>query len=109
MMELYKKKYPFFENHNFFADKIISQLKSILSKYKIFINNQEKNINDNNILAFIIEKIKGNNFFAHFNFREELNDLDEIIDPEYRDLIKNLLQINPEKRLTAEKALNSNH
>ena len=35
MMELYKKKYPFFENHNFFADKKISQLKSILSKYKI--------------------------------------------------------------------------
>ena len=60
-------------------------------------------------MAFIIEKIKGNNFFANFNFREELNDLDEIIDPDARDLIKNLLQINPEKRFTAEQALNSNY
>ena len=109
MVELYKKKYPFFENYYFFNNKVLSQLKSILSKYKIFINNQEKNINDNNIFYILAEKIKGNNVFENINIREELNYLDDINDPDALDLIKNLLQINPEKRFTAEQALNSNY
>ena len=108
MAELYQKNYPYFNNSHL-GNKKVSQLKSILSKYKIIINNEEININNNNNFIFIKEKIIEKNAFENYNLKAELMHLDEITDPDAIDLIKNLLHINPEKRFSAEQALNSKY
>jgi len=117
MIELFKKSYPFFNwkeiNPNEIKKKE-SQLKSILSHYKIKVNKNEININDNSQYNSIIKKISDNNFE---NFEEELKDI-ELENQEDEDnqdiqdaldLIKNLLKIDPSKRFSAEQALNSNY
>lgn len=108
MAELYQKNYPYFNNSHS-GNKKISQLKSILSKYKIIINNEEINIDNNNNFKFIKEIIIEKNAFENYNLKTELMCLDEITDPDAIDLIKNLLHINPEKRFSAEQALNSKY
>lgn len=106
MVELYKKNYPFFNlENNKKRDKML-QLKSIMSRYKININNNELNINNKDDFNFIKEIIQ-NNSFEKYNFKEELNTIHEINDQEALDLVNNLLKINPEKRFTAGEALNS--
>lgn len=108
MIELYLKKYPFFRDNN--IKDGLSLIKNILSKYKIIINNNEININDNNvfqIIMYIINNLINNNSFS--NFQEELKDIEEIKDPDAFDLIKNLLKINPKERFSAEEALNSKY
>ena len=106
MVELYKKNYPFFNcKNNKKRDKIL-QLKSIFSRYKINIDNKEFNMNNRDDFNFITEIIE-NHFFEKYNFKEELNTIDEINDKEALDLVNNLLKINPEKRFTAEEALKS--
>ena len=109
MVELYRKKYPFFiwqnDINNRNRDKIL-QLKSILSRYKININKKEYNINNSDDFNFLKNIIERKNF-KEYNFEEELNTIDEINDQDALDLVNNLLKINPEKRLTAEEALNS--
>ena len=108
MAELYQKNYPYF-NNIYSGNEKISQLKSILSKYKIYINNKEININNNNNFEFIKEKVIEQNAFEKYNMKAELMHLDEINDQDAIYLIRNLLDINPEKRFTAEQALNSNY
>ena len=108
MIELYKRFKGIFNFNSIyspFKSNKIRQLDLILSKYKIFINNQEYNINNNNI-NFIEEIIK-NNEFRKYNFALKLN-LDGI-DPDAIELIKNLLEIDPDKRFNAEQALKSNY
>ena len=114
MVELYKKYFPFFnweqyENQKNEVGKKILQLKSILSKYKININGKEIDINNNNDFYSISQKLTEKNFFEKNNFKEELCNIEEINDKEAFDLINNLLKINPQKRFSAEEALNSNY
>lgn len=80
-------------------------MKSILSHYRIRVNNNEININDNFQYNSIINVISDNNFV---NFEEELLDI-EIEDQDALDLIKNLLKIDPSQRFSAEQALNSKY
>ena len=118
LVELYKKKFPFFDWRDFNfgyinnnninqAKEIVKnlQLQAILSKYKITINNNEININNIDNFNYVRLLILNNNY----NFKEELNIIDGIEDLEALDLIKNLLKINPQQRFTAEQALNSNY
>ena len=114
MIELYRKSYPYF-NYNEFSPQYylkkekILQLKSILTKYKLTINNNVININNDHNLMFFASNIISTNSYESFNFKEELNIINEIKDPEAIDLISNLLKLNPEKRFSAEKALNSKY
>lgn len=113
MIELYRKKYPFFCWKDFLSqnndkNEKILQLKSILSKYKININNKDIDINNDNNLNIIKEIIKQNNYEL-YKFKEELKNIDEIKDQDAIDLIKKLLKINPLERITAEEALNSKY
>ena len=108
MVELFKKSFPFFNwrtINNLENNKKESQLKSILSHYRIRVNNNEININDNFQYNSIINVISDNNFV---NFEEELLDI-EIEDQDALDLIKNLLKIDPSQRFSAEQALNSKY
>ena len=108
MIELFKKSFPFFNwktISNSEMNKKTNQLKCILSHYKIKVNNNEININDNFQFNLIRNIISGNNFG---NFEEELLDIG-IEDQDALDLIKNLLKIDPSKRFSAEQALNSNY
>ena len=108
MLELYKKLERIFNYKNIYSpfksDKI-NQLDAILLQYKIFINNQEININNDNII--FIEEIIKNNECRNYNFDLNLN-LDGI-EPDAIELIKHLLEIDPDKRFNAEQALNSNY
>ena len=120
MIELFKKSSPFFNWKEISPNEIRkkeSQLKSILSHYKIKVNKNEININDNSQYNSIIKKISDNNFE---NFEEELLDIglenqedqdnqDNQDRQDALDLIKNLLKIDPSKRFSAEQALNSNY
>lgn len=120
MIELFKKSSPFFnwkEINSNEEKRKESQLKSILSHYKIKVNKNEININDNSQYNSIIKKISDNNFE---NVEEELLDIglenqeeednQDIQDKQGAlDLIKNLLKIVPSKRFSAEQALNSNY
>ena len=114
MVELYKKYFPFFDwkqyikQNNEVREKTL-QLKSILSKYKININGKEIDINNNNDFDSISQQLTEENFFEKNNFKEELCNIEEINDKEAFDLINNLLKINPQKRFSAEEALNSNY
>lgn len=116
MIELYRKKYPFFDFRKFFSlnnpekEKIL-ELKSIFSKYKLTMNmnNEIININDKNHFNFLINEIVGKKAYETYHFGEELNGIDEIQDQDAFDLISNLLKINPKKRFTAEEALKSNY
>ena len=108
MIELFKKSFPFFNWRAISTsenNKKESQLKSILSHYRIRVNNNEININDNSQFDSIKKIIKDNNFK---NFEEELLDIG-IEDQDALDLIKNLLKINPSQRFSAEQAINSTY
>lgn len=111
MIELYKRFEGIFNFNSInspFKSNKIRQLDAILSNYKIFINNQEFNINNNNI-NFIEEIIK-NKEFKKYNFDAKLN-LDDIgkNDPGAIELIKKLLEIDPDKRFNAKQALDSSY
>ena len=108
MVELFKKSFPFFNWKTISTSenkKKESQLKSILSHYRIRVNNNEININDNSQFDSIKTKISDNNFE---NFEEELLDIG-IENQDALDLIKNLLKIDPSQRFSAEQALNSKY
>ena len=108
MVELFKKSFPFFNWRTISTSENIkkeSQLKSILSHYRIRVNNNEININDNLQFDTIKTKISDNNFE---NFEEELLDIG-IENQDALDLIKNLLKIDPSQRFSAEQALNSKY
>ena len=108
MLELYKRFEGIFNFNSIYSPSKpnkIRQLDAILLQYKIFINNQEININNDNI-NFIEEIIK-NNECRNYNFDLNLN-LDGI-EPDAIELIKHLLEIDPDKRFNAEQALNSNY
>mgnify|MGYP002626144686 CR=1 FL=1 len=109
MIELFKKSSPFFNWRtisNSEINKKRSQLKSILSHYRIRVNNNEININEDTQLNLITNQVIVNNNFD--NFEEELLDIG-IEDQDALDLIKNLLKIDPSKRFSAEQALHSNY
>lgn len=110
MVELYFKRYPFFNYLEFNpqcyqGSEKFFQLKSIFSKYKININNNIVDINNDILFNSIIFQ----NFYESDNFKAKLNNINEIMDPEAIDLINNLLEINPSKRFNAEQALNSKY
>lgn len=112
MIELYRKKYPFFnyksvELPSNESNKKNLQLKAILSKYKLEFKSKEVNLE--NDFNFIKEKIILNDEYENYDFKEELNDTEEILDIDALNLIKNLLKINPKNRYSAEQALNSKY
>lgn len=110
MIELYRKKIPYFNWNNYLNqnnDKKILQLKSILSKYELSVDKAKIDVNNNIDFNHIInQKIIGKNYDS---FEEELKSIAEIKDPEAFELIKNLLRINPAKRFSAEQALKSKY
>ena len=112
MVELFTKKYPFFNYKNFCNNneiRILFQLKAILSQYWININNEQIDINNNNVIYNILANIIKPKAYNQYNILEKLINIDEIEDKEAVDLINNLLKINPEKRFNAEQALNSKY
>ena len=114
MIELYRKAYPYFNFRQsapiyYLNKEKLFQLKSVLSKYKITVNNNIVDTNIDYIFYFIKDNILLNNSYESNKFEEELNKIDEIQDPEAIDLISNLLKINPEKRFSAKQALNSKY
>lgn len=111
LVELITKKYPFFNYKNFYQnhDIKILQLKSILSRYSITINNEQININNSNHISNIIKNIIIPKAYDKYIIQEKLIIIDKIEDKEALDLINNLLKINPEKRFNAEQALNSKY
>ena len=112
MVELFSKKCPFFNYKEFRKNNDgikISQLKSILSKYKINVNNEQININNNNHFSNIINNIIKPKAYDKYKIQEELINIEGIEDSEALDLINNLLKINPEKRFSAKQALNSKY
>ena len=110
MVELYRKRYPFFNYREFDPQSYprrerFFQLKSIFSKYEINIDNY--NVDANNDIHFnsIIYKY----LYETDNIQAKLNNIDEIKDPDALDLINNLLKVNPSKRYNAEQVLNSKY
>ena len=103
MIELYLNQINFFgvknkEEGN--GDKKINQIKIILSKFDI----EEKNkYNDLNILLKDIINGKINAKFKIKDILNEINDLDA------KELIENLLVINPKKRFSSEQVLKSKY
>jgi serine/threonine protein kinase len=112
MIELYRKSYPYFNfkqfSPQFYLQKEkLFQLKSILTKYKLTTNNNVIDVNNYYNFINVANNILSTNSYELFNFKEELNIINEIKDPEAVDLISGLLRLNPEKRFSAEEALNS--
>ena len=106
MIELYKRFEGIFNFNSINSPKSnkIRQLDAILSNYKIFINNQENN--NINFIEEIIEKKE----FKKYNFDAKLNlDGIGINDPGAIELIKKLLEIDPDKRFNAKQALDSSY
>ena len=115
MLELYKNSEQFFDSisTNFTSSPQKKtedqQLKDILLKYKITINNQEIDIENNNNFN-LVKKIIKNGEYDAYNFNSQLNiDNIGINDPHAIELLKKLLEINPTNRFSAEQALNSNY
>ena len=115
MLELYKNKEQFFDFNSTTFNSLAQnrredqQLKAILLKYKITINNQEIDIENNNNFN-LVKTIIQNGEYDAYNFNSQLN-LDSIgkNDPYAIELLKKLLEINPANRFSAEQALNSNY
>lgn len=115
MAELYKKKFPFF-NFNEFSEQNnvknyekLFQLKSILSKYKISINNNIINTSGTNNFYFIKNHVLKANCYNNFKAELNMNNIEEIKDIEALDLINNLLNLNPTKRFDAKLVLDSKY
>ena len=115
MVELYKKKFPFF-NFNEFSEQNnvkkcekLFQLKSILSKYKICINNNIINTSGTNNFYFIKNHVLKANCYNNFQAELNLNNIEEIEDIKALELINNLLNLNPGKRFDAKQALDSKY
>ena len=88
------------------ADKNEEKLKLILKKY-YDIKVKEKNSNEDkkyNTIINSIKKKKYNNF--EYRLKLESDIFKNIAEESDKELIKNLLQINPEERMTAQEVLN---
>ena len=92
------------------ADKNEEKLKLILKKYydiKVPGENYNENSNENtkyNIIICSIKKKHYNNF--EYKLKSESDIFKNIAEESDKELIKNLLEINPEKRMTAQEVLN---
>ena len=112
MIELYRKSYPYFNFQQYspyLQKEKLFQLKSILTKYQLTINNKIIDVNNDDNLVKVANNILSTNSYESSNFKEKLNIINEIEDPEAIDLISSLLKLNPEKRFNAEEALNSKY
>ena len=112
MIELYRKSYPYFnfkQYSPYLREEKLFQLKSILTKYQLTINNKIIDVNNDDNLVKVANNILSTNSYESSNFKEKLNIINEIEDPEAIDLISSLLKLNPEKRFNAEEALNSKY
>lgn len=112
MIELYRKSYPYFnfkQYSPYLREEKLFQLKSILTKYQLTINNKIIDVNNDYKLVNFANNILSTNSYESSNFKEKLNIINEIEDPEAIDLISSLLKLNPEKRFNAEEALNSKY
>jgi serine/threonine protein kinase len=113
MLELYKNFEKYFDfsstNFNSLEQNQIEdqQLKAVLLKYKITINNQIIDIENNNNFNLIKEKIKNGDY--NFNSQLNLDSIQGIDDPHAIELLNKLLEINPTNRFSAQQALNSNY
>ena len=92
------------------ADKNEEKLKLILKKYydiKVSLENYNENSNEITKYNIIINSIKKKNY-TNFEYRLKLESdiFKNIAEESDKELIKNLLEINPEKRMTAEEVLN---
>ena len=117
MLGLYKRNQTFFKSNNPYYDSLsrnekkVQQLKDVLSKFEITVDNNRKidikNYNDFNRIIQIIQS----NSYDQNNFKSELKSacLADIDDPDAIEFLYNLLEINPKKRFTAEQALKSNY
>ena len=87
------------------ADKNEEKLKLILKKY-YDIKVKEKNSNEDKKYNTIINSIKKGHY-NNFEYRLKLESdiFKNIAEESDKELIKNLLEINPEKRMTAEEVL----
>ena len=91
------------------ADKNEEKLKLILKKYydiKVSLENYNENSNENtkyNIIICSIKKKHYNNF--EYKLKSESDIFKNIAEESDKELIKNLLEINPEKRMTAQEVL----
>ena len=88
------------------ADKNEEKLKLILKKY-YDIKVKEKNSNEDKKYNTIINSIKKGHY-NNFEYRLKLESdiFKNIAEESDKELIKNLLQINPEERMTAQEVLN---
>jgi serine/threonine protein kinase len=106
LAELYIMSYPFNPNpNNPGEDKEIAQLRGILSKYELMEGNAKININNKKEFDYIKKCINEKRYY----FKSKLNKINEIDDEDAFDLLENLLQIDPQKRYSAEQALNSKY
>ena len=91
------------------ADKNEEKLKLILKKYydiKVPGENYNENLNENTKYNIIICSIK-KRYYNNFEYRLKLESdiFKNIAEESDKELIKNLLEINPEKRMTAQEVL----
>ena len=106
LAELYIMSYPFNPNpNNPGEDKEIAQLRGILSKYELMEGNAKININNKKEFDYIKKCINEKRYY----FKSKLNKINEIDDEDAFDLLENLLKIDPQKRYSAEQALNSKY
>ena len=92
------------------ADENEEKLKLILKKYydiKVPGENYNENSNENTKYNIIICSIK-KRYYNNFEYRLKLESdiFKNIAEESDKELIKNLLEINPEKRMTAQEVLN---
>ena len=92
------------------ADKNEEKLKLILKKYydiKVSEENSNENLDENRKYNNIINSIKKGHY-NNFKYRLKLESdiFKNIAEESDKELIKNLLEINPEKRMTAQEVLN---
>ena len=91
------------------ADKNEEKLKLILKKYydtKVPEENSNENLDENRKYNIIINSIKERNY-NNFEYRLKLesDEFKNIAEESDKELIKNLLEINPKERMTAQQVL----
>ena len=91
------------------ADENEEKLKLILKKYydiKVSEENSNENLDENRKYNNIINSIKKKNYNFKYRLKSESDIFKNIAEKSDKELIQNLLEINPKKRKTAQEVLN---